>query len=873
MTDLFRFVALRAADRPRPDRSIDLDTDGDFQAALSQAVHEGNGQGLEVAHRIAAEFVAGGYGGGFIEAHAAIPRGDAFDGFAAAAADAKDRTDLDQGIADAFGESAQDLVGSAEFKKLVRDVRDSIVAAFILPSARSFPVADLARCARLQNLISRVAAGDASLDKSEAIAAALTETLMLPPSIFPLRRDLPQPVGVGDLLVVKEHLKRYEAGDVANIENILRGEKREKVNVHALTMDTTVVTETAKTTEQTTSLDVTERFELKTESENVIKEDLAVNAGVNVSAKYGAVEMNANANVAYSLSKEQSTKAASDHAKDVTSRAATKVTEMVRRLETTRTIEKFRERELHSFDNTTQGNGNVSGVYQWLNKVYEAQVFNYGKRLMFDLMVPEPAAFIVDALSADQQKETIMPPEPFVVIIDNPANPSIVRPVSRTDLGPDGLVRPGLVSRPILPSDLAEDVNDPMYYGEFIGKYGAVGANAAPEQMTTVSKALTGNKDDHDHLAAVEDLTIPEGYQASDLAVQGAFTIYEEEDGDERMWVFVGQHRYECKGQGNLGPKAALLPDPMNPVVNEQGSMPIAVETQQARDFAVTVDVTCTRTAAAFSQWQLDTYTALLNAYTALVGAYHDKVEAQKMQKATAKSLGQNPMQNRLIERAELKKACVAYLAGTDLYAAGFDDITVNGSAPTFPRATIPPRTNANVVGGNQEAFIRFFEQAFEWEHMMYVFYPYFWGRHDRWYDSAIEDNPDPLFAEFLNSGAARVVVPVRLQLEGDVRYFLMTGQIWGGGAMPEITDSDYLPITEEIRARDDAPGTEIPQGDPWEVTLPTSLIELRSDDTLPIWHKYKIDGDDVWVPGRMEQGKWVPDYGTLHADGSWTPQ
>ena len=99
-----------------------------------------------------------------------------------------------------------------------------------------------------------------------------------------------------------------------------------------------------------------------------------------------------------------------------------------------------------------------------------------------------------------------------------------------------------------------------------------------------------------------------------------------------------------------------------------------------------------------------------------------------------------------------------------------------------------------------------------------------------------------------------------------------MTGQIWGGGAMPGITDTDYLPITEEIKARDDAPGTETPQGDPWEVSLPTTLIRLRDDDTLPVWQKFQIGGRDVWVPGRIVDGKYIPDYGTLDDNGNWTP-
>jgi len=331
----------------------------------------------------------------------------------------------------------------------------------------------------------------------------------------------------------------------------------------------------------------------------------------------------------------------------------------VRRLVTTRTIDKLRNRENHLFDNTGAGKGNISGVYQWLNKVYEVQVFNYGSRLLFDLMIPEPAAFILDAISANQGKETILPPEPFVLVLDNPAIPGSARPIRPSDLGADGLLKPNLVSRSLVPSDLAESATSPLYYGIFIGKLGAVGVNAPPEPVTTVSKGITGNKDNDNHLAVVDSLTIPAGYQATSMAVQGVFTLYEEEDGDERMWVFVGKQRFEGKGQGNLGPKAALLPNPVDTSINEQGTIPIAVETQQARDFAVTVDVSCARTAAAFAQWQLDTHATLQSTYTAAYSSYRDKIAAQKIQQASAKALGQNEGQNRLIERAEIKRACI----------------------------------------------------------------------------------------------------------------------------------------------------------------------------------------------------------------------
>lgn len=879
MTDLFRFVALRAPARELPEDRVDLGTESKFQTDLSGIHgHTGavgpNGGGdsspISLARRIVEKFLSGAFGPGFISGNATIPQLAAFDQFAAAAASAKDVPEVKAAVQIAFGKTPDALAADPVFQNLYRDVRDTIVAVIILPAARSFALADLARLARSMALIVRAANDDPSLSKPGAIQQALTATLLLPTPAFPLRTDLPQPVGVGDLLVVRQQLKRYEAGDVAKIENILRGEKREKLDEHNLTTDTTTITETSKTTETTTSLDVTERFELKTEVANVVKEDLSTNAGVNVSAKYGGVEINANANVAYSLSKEDSTKVATDHSKDVTSRAATKVTEFVRQQEIARTIEELREREAHSFDNTG-GSSNVSGVYQWVNKVYEAQVFNYGKRLLFDLTVPEPAAFIRDALAVHESKRALIPPEPFVLVGENPPGP-FWRPIEPGDLGPDGLVKAGVITRPITPADLSPDTGATTYYGIFLGKYGAVGVNAPPEPTTTVSKGLTGNKDDHDHLTAVDDLTIPQGYQASKIAVQGAFALYEQEDGDETMLVFVGKHQFQASGQGGLTPKVALLQVPLDTTINEQGTIPIAIETQQARDFAVTVDVTCDRTAAALVQWQVDTFGALINAHANLVSTYEDKLKAQTIQDATAPSLGNNPVQNRLIERTELKKACISLLAGTDLHDADFDDVSVTDPPPAFPRPNVPPKPNPNITGGDQEAFMRFFEQAFEWEHIMYLFYPYYWARRQTWYASAIADNPDALFAEFLKAGAARTVVPVRPQLEGDVRYFLMTGQIWGGGAMPGITDTDYLPITEEIRARDDAPGSETPQGDPWEVSLPTALIRLRNDDTLPVWNKYIVGGRDVWVPGRIVNGKWIPDYGHLDGNGKWTP-
>ena len=140
---------------------------------------------------------------------------------------------------------------------------------------------------------------------------------------------------------------------------------------------------------------------------------------------------------------------------------------------------------------------------------------------------------------------------------------------------------------------------------------------------------------------------------------------------------------------------------------------------------------------------------------------------------------------------------------------------------------------------------MRFFEQAFEWEHMMWVTYPYFWGRKSQWEERISYEDPDPLFNQFLKAGYCRVTVPVRPGFEGAVDHFMTFGEVWNGGPLPAISNPLYLPIADELAERLDRPGEEIPEGEPWLVRIPTTLVHLRSDDKLPKWRQ---DSDGNWV-------------------------
>jgi hypothetical protein len=65
---------------------------------------------------------------------------------------------------------------------------------------------------------------------------------------------------------------------------------------------------------------------------------------------------------------------------------------------------------------------------------------------------------------------------------------------------------------------------------------------------------------------------------------------------------------------------------------------------------------------------------------------------------------------------------------------------------------------------------------------------------------------------------------------------------------LPTIGSGLFVPIIDELREALDAPGDEVPQGDPWEVRVATNLVLLRDDGKLPSWTKqadgtWKLDG------------------------------
>src|SRR5262249_25146463 len=150
------------------------------------------------------------------------------------------------------------------------------------------------------------------------------------------------------------------------------------------------------------------------------EEKVHVDAGVTATIKYGdSFTLTPHANVTADFAKSRSSNIARSYSKELVDRAVTKIQEKVRKLQITKALSEIEERNKHSIDNTQAGAGHRAGIFYWVNKVSHAQVFNYGKHMMFDAILPEPAAMFKKLYNEKLKKDKAAQAPPLPDITPN----------------------------------------------------------------------------------------------------------------------------------------------------------------------------------------------------------------------------------------------------------------------------------------------------------------------------------------------------------------------------------------------------------------------------------------------------------------------
>ncbi len=206
-----------------------------------------------------------------------------------------------------------------------------------------------------------------------------------------------QNLGVQEYRRVEQTLCCYVPGEVSHIENIMAREYKEKSTRNLLRTEFSTESTTETEIENINDTTTTERHELSTEAAKELQKDKSFDVSGSISVSkdskvFGSITANVSSGYNSSSSSSQSNTEAKNYAKEITERALERVVQKTTEKRTFKMIKEFEEKNKHGFDNR-KGTEHVTGVYRWVDKIYDNELVNYGRRLLFEISVPSPAEF------------------------------------------------------------------------------------------------------------------------------------------------------------------------------------------------------------------------------------------------------------------------------------------------------------------------------------------------------------------------------------------------------------------------------------------------------------------------------------------------
>ncbi|WP_228383988.1 hypothetical protein [Chryseobacterium sp. JM1] len=574
-------------------------------------------------------------------------------------------------------------------------------------------------------------------------------------------------LGVADYLKVVQSTQAYVPGEVTHIENVMAKEFKQKSTRRLRRSE--IQTTTSKSTERETLSDTTTttRNDMQSEVANVIQQDVSTEAHF----RYGGLGKTYEVGGSFAAhnSKENSTRQAVEKSQEITAKATERILTKVAEERIEKIIEEFEENNAHGFDNR-EGNKHVVGVYRWVDKKMKNQIFNYGKRSMFEFMIPEPARL-----------HNLATPSANVDILKAPVDPRKAEGEWKME------------------TSKAATKEQLQYWSQIYGV-----------TLTTLPQANITEDQFHDDSSGASDwemrnidISVPQNYKCTNYNVH-----YSYKEKRKKGKIRINNSGDLTNHEGDLG-------FPANATVK----FTLTFHIYYMDLVSLKVTKYCTLSEEFMEGWRKENFDAIIKAYEEAYAnflAKQKELEEKAKEAAEAAKEKKDSLGNfyRDMEAVILKHNCIAYLL-QDYLALGKE----------FTSGT--QMSNFKVILGEEleqyTALAKFMEQAFEWNIMDYTFYPYYWASSQRWQEMYLSQNTDPLFRSFLQAGMARVIVTVKPGFEDAVQFFMSTGKIWNGGEVPVIGDPMYLSIVDEMREP-----VGVKQGKPWITTLPTSLNILQ---------------------------------------------
>jgi hypothetical protein len=584
---------------------------------------------------------------------------------------------------------------------------------------------------------------------------------------------------VADLLELRDWVYRYKASDIAYIEVVAPVETRTREHRFKRTRDLYSETETSQRTSETRDLQVSERSSLQKEIERQREQSLSGEASATASYNAKPYSLTASASVSFSRSSSEALRDAQEKAVETVRKAVSEIEKQTRVKQTERVTTEESEKNLHAFVNRS-GQPLVT-QYFYVTQERRAQLFSYGKQMIAEFIVPEPARLYEELMKRRRDikiaRQLGIPPEKG----DPPAPPA-----------PLELVTDGLT--PLKELGFDADSMELDNYAERCAKWGVTPPPEPPAATGTISVAIT-DQNDHQDGSRVGDypFQVPPEYEAVSMTLTGP----------EANWVRPNKspHKVEfnCAGSGLFWSDDKHQADSTQTSLNHlTGSQSISCDAWHTDFISNTIVIELHLLPSVMTAWRQSVFQPIKDKYDALVAAHHeaiaafdaaavaksteyDAARAKLEQELMASETVRHPFFNTEIMRAELKRS-VIYLMCQDF---SVDGAMIRAAKP----CGLPEIDRGRAAERGYDWY--FWDRLIDWKLMAYAFFDYFWNPMCDWPQRFDPDEPDAMFKAFRRAGYARVLVPVSAAMQRDFAWYVKTHQKWGPGGKPAIDPSD----------------------------------------------------------------------------------
>lgn len=693
-------------------------------------------------------------------------------------------------------------------------VRDRVSALFRKSRALQTPVRGRAVGARTSW---QEIAGLATFASSHTATSGSSTAPEDEPQVDP-NPSLLEPVGPQDLIVVRTRHLGYRLAELSRIENIAPGETRDRRHRVETEVSSVIFEEVEHGEETTESLATTTRDELRTEIATQSSRELNLTGTVRTSYR-GPVNVDVEATAEFNQQSGVQTTAARAHAVDIVDEASTTVRDRVLRRNEHRFRRLLAETNRHKFQNDT-ADGRVAQYY-WLEKVQRAALFNYGKRMMYEFVIPEPASYLraLSTQAPPAQSSVPAPPTEYYTRILEMTLPAIDEEFLSGRLTQSFEITVG--ERPKqtwIEANLFEEVPG-KGDEQFSTTVADIVIPAGHEGIRVLISVQTSTEDKN----ILPHLTL----SLDELKVHVQARTLDNQHMDTARYAWHDKPSHTMNKNERVLVAETDIPQDVGPLV--EGTHKVGLLIENFNMYSVNVGLLVSPTATTVTDYQR-------SILAGVVSDYRRQYENYAAQALASPSNGPTLVENlsdaqsaelRQIERDEVKRAALSVIRNADPQGRN----PIDGVTPNVSEWFRNNRPMADEI--------LFLEQAFEWEHMNFVLYSYQWADPDELpvqiFGVRGGDRP---FREFLKAGAARVQLPVRPGFAGFVDDFMMASTVWSGGPRPQQGSPGYVDFITEQSIQLGAPAHEQPQTEElangqhrpiaWDVVTPTDLVMLK---------------------------------------------